>query len=60
MKLGFAMPHLLRLKATCQPWEATVTGSDPTRLAKWADNLGYCMISVPEQHVIPWVEELPR
>jgi probable F420-dependent oxidoreductase len=53
MKLGFAMPHLLRLKATCQPWEAAVTGADQTRLAKWAEKLGYAMISVPEHHIIP-------
>ena len=24
------MPHMLRLKATCQPWEAAVTGADQT------------------------------
>ncbi|MFC5746277.1 TIGR03619 family F420-dependent LLM class oxidoreductase [Actinomadura rugatobispora] len=53
MKLGFAMPHLLRLKATCQPWEAAVTGADQTRLARWAEKLGYAMISVPEHHIIP-------
>jgi probable F420-dependent oxidoreductase len=53
MKLGFAMPHMLRLKATCQPWEAAVTGADQTRLAKWAEKLGYEMISVPEHHIVP-------
>jgi len=53
MKLGFSMPHLLRLKATCQPWEAAVTGADQTRLAKWAEKLGYAMISVPEHHIVP-------
>src|SRR5215469_2747407 len=53
MKLGFAMPHLMRLKAFRQPWEAMVTGPDQTRLAKWADKLGYAMISVPEHYVIP-------
>ncbi|EFC79138.1 TIGR03619 family F420-dependent LLM class oxidoreductase [Parafrankia sp. EUN1f] len=53
MKLGFAMPHLLRLKATCQPWEASVTGADQTRLARWAEKLGYAMIAVPEHHIIP-------
>jgi probable F420-dependent oxidoreductase len=53
MKLGFAMPHLLRLKATCQPWEAAVDGADQTRLARWAERLGYSMISVPEHHVVP-------
>jgi probable F420-dependent oxidoreductase len=53
MKLTFSMPHLLRLKATCQPWEAAVTGADQTRLAKWAEKLGYAMICVPEHHIIP-------
>ena len=53
MKLGFSMPHLARLKATCQPWEAAVTGADQTRLAKWAEKLGYAMISVPEHHIVP-------
>jgi probable F420-dependent oxidoreductase len=53
MKLGFSMPHMLRLKATCQPWEAAVTGADQTRLAKWAEQLGYAMISVPEHHIVP-------
>lgn len=53
MQLAFSMPHMMRLKATCQPWEAAVTGADQTRLAKWAEKLGYAMISVPEHHVIP-------
>ncbi|CAN7625113.1 TIGR03619 family F420-dependent LLM class oxidoreductase [Phenylobacterium sp. LjRoot219] len=53
MQLAFSMPHMTRLKATCQPWEAAVTGADQTRLAKWAEKLGYAMISVPEHHVIP-------
>jgi probable F420-dependent oxidoreductase len=53
MKLGFSMPHMLRLKATCQPWEAQVTGADQTRLAKWAEKLGYEMISLPEHHIVP-------
>src|SRR5579872_1543243 len=53
MKLGFPIPHLMRLKATRQAWEASVTGADQTRLAKWADQLGYAMISVPEHYVIP-------
>jgi probable F420-dependent oxidoreductase len=44
---------MLRLKATCQPWEAAVTGADQTRLAKWAEKLGYEMISVPEHHIVP-------
>ncbi len=53
MKLAFAMPHLLRLKATTQPWEAAVTGADQTRMAKWADDAGYDMLSVPEHFIIP-------
>jgi probable F420-dependent oxidoreductase len=53
MKLGFAMPHMLRLKATCQPWEAQVTGADQKRFAKWAEKQGYAMLSVPEHHIIP-------
>ncbi len=53
MKLGFAMPHLMRLKALTQPWEAVVTGRDQTRMAKWADELGFEMLAVPEHHAIP-------
>jgi len=53
MKLGFSMPHMVRLKAMTQPWEAAVTGADQTRLAKLAEELGYEMIAVPEHHVIP-------
>jgi len=53
VKLAFSMPHMLRLKATCQPWEAAVTGADQTRFARWAEKLGYAMIAVPEHHIIP-------
>ncbi len=53
MKFVFPMPHLVRLKATVQPWEATVTGADQTRMARRADELGYDMISVPEHFLIP-------
>jgi probable F420-dependent oxidoreductase len=53
MKLAFAVPHMMRLKAMRQPWEASVTGADQTRLARWADKLGYAMISVPEHYLIP-------
>jgi len=53
IKLGFAMPHMLRLKATCQPWEAAVSGADQTRFIKWADQLGFEMASVPEHHLMP-------
>jgi probable F420-dependent oxidoreductase len=53
MKLCFPMPHLMRLKAMSQPWEAGVTGADQTRMAKRAEAMGYDMIAVPEHHVIP-------
>ena len=53
MKFAFAMPHLIRLKAIMQPWEASVTGADQTRLARRADELGYDMIATPEHFIIP-------
>ncbi len=53
VKLVFNLPHMLRLKATMQPWEATVTGADQTRMVKCADQWGYDMIAVPEHFVIP-------
>lgn len=53
MKLGFAMPNLVRLKAMYQPWQDDVTGAEQAKLAKWADQLGYEMISAPEHFVIP-------
>lgn len=53
MKLGFAMPHMVRLKAMTQPWEAAVTGADQTKFAKWAEKLGYEMLAVPEHYIIP-------
>jgi alkanesulfonate monooxygenase SsuD/methylene tetrahydromethanopterin reductase-like flavin-dependent oxidoreductase (luciferase family) len=53
MKLGFAIPHMIELKATMQPWELGVVGADQTRLAKWAETLGFEMIAVPEHHIIP-------
>ncbi|BBZ63084.1 TIGR03619 family F420-dependent LLM class oxidoreductase [Mycolicibacterium monacense] len=53
MKLVFNLPHMLRLKAMTQPWEAAVTGADQTRMAKCADAWGYDMIAVPEHFVIP-------
>jgi len=53
MKLVFNLPHMLRLKAMMQPWEAGVTGADQTRMAKCADAWGYDMIAVPEHFVIP-------
>ena len=53
MKFAFAMPHLIRLKAMTQPWEASVTGADQTRLARRADEMGYDMLSSPEHFIIP-------
>lgn len=53
MKFAFAMPHLLRLKAMMQRWEASVTGADQTRMAKRAEELGYDMIATPEHFIIP-------
>lgn len=53
MELSFSMPHMLEIQAMMQPWEKQVTGADQTRLAKWAEKLGYAMICVPEHHVIP-------
>ncbi|MDN4517990.1 TIGR03619 family F420-dependent LLM class oxidoreductase [Mycolicibacterium austroafricanum] len=53
MRLVFALPHMLRLPAMSQPWEASVTGADQTRMARCADQWGYDMIAVPEHFVIP-------
>jgi probable F420-dependent oxidoreductase len=53
MQLAFSMPHLVRLKAITQPWEASVTGADQTRLARLADEIGYDMIAAPEHFIIP-------
>lgn len=53
MKFVFPLPHMARLKAITQPWEAGVTGADQTRMAKRAEALGYDMIAVPEHLVIP-------
>ncbi len=53
MKLAYALPHLVRLKATTQDWEAAVTGADQTRLAKIAEQQGYDMIAIPEHFIIP-------
>jgi hypothetical protein len=41
MKFTFGMPHMLRLKASLQPWEAQVTGPDQLRMAKRAEAMGY-------------------
>lgn len=53
MKFAFPLPHMLRLKAIMQPWEAGVTGADQTWMVKRAEELGYDMISVPEHFIIP-------
>ncbi len=53
MRFMFPLPHMLRLKATLQPWEASVTGADQTIMAKRAEALGYDMIAVPEHFLIP-------
>lgn len=53
MKFAFPLPHMLRLKAITQPWEAGVTGADQTRIAKRAEAMGYDMIAIPEHFVIP-------
>jgi probable F420-dependent oxidoreductase len=53
MKFAFPLPHMLRLKAITQPWEAGVTGADQTRMAKGAEAMGYDMIAIPEHFVIP-------
>lgn len=53
MKLAFPLPHMLRLKATTQPWEAGVTGADQTRMVKRAEQLGYDMVAIPEHHIVP-------
>jgi probable F420-dependent oxidoreductase len=47
------MPHQLRLKAMTMPWESQVSGPDQLKLLKWAEKLGYEMVSVPEHHVMP-------
>lgn len=59
MDLVFGIPNQLQLRGLTQPWEIALTGADQTRLAHWADQLGYAMISVPEHHVIP-VPQLDR
>jgi alkanesulfonate monooxygenase SsuD/methylene tetrahydromethanopterin reductase-like flavin-dependent oxidoreductase (luciferase family) len=53
MKLTFPLPHTLRLKATVQPWEASVTGADQTVMVKRAEQLGYDMLAMPEHFIIP-------
>ena len=45
VKFAFPLPHMLRLKAITQRWEAGVTGADQTRMVKRADATGYDMIA---------------
>jgi probable F420-dependent oxidoreductase len=53
MRFAFPLPHVIRLKATLQPWEARVTGLDQMRLARRAEQLGYDMLGIPEHFIIP-------
>lgn len=53
MKLTFALPHLMEIKAMLQPWELAVTGPDQLRMARRAEELGYDMIAIPEHIAIP-------
>jgi probable F420-dependent oxidoreductase len=54
MKLTFPIPNMVQLKAmSLRPWELKVTGAEQTRLAKWADDVGYDMLSTGEHFVIP-------
>ena len=53
MKFTFPLPHIMRLPAMTQPWEADVTGPDQLRIAARAEALGYDMIAIPEHMAIP-------
>jgi len=53
VKFVFPLPHMVRLKALTQPWEAGITGADQTRIARRAEAMGYDMIAIPEHFVIP-------
>ncbi len=53
MKFTFGLPHMLRLKASLQPWDSQVTGPDQLRMARRAEALGYDQIAVPEHFIIP-------
>lgn len=53
MKLAFGIPNMVQAKAMLAPWELKVDGAEQTKLAKWADKLGYEMVCVPEHFIIP-------
>jgi probable F420-dependent oxidoreductase len=53
MKFAFTLPHMMELMAMTQPWELAATGSDLTRAARRADELGFDVIPVPEHFVMP-------
>jgi probable F420-dependent oxidoreductase len=53
MKLAFALPNTVRVKALTQPWELNVTGADQTLMVKRAEQLGYDMIPIPEHFIVP-------
>lgn len=53
MKLSLLLPNCMQLAATIQPWEASVSGADQTRVMKRADALGYDSIFIPEHFIIP-------
>lgn len=53
MKLQLSVPHQLRIRAMTQPWELDVTGPDQLRLVRFAEKLGFEMVSVPEHQVMP-------
>jgi alkanesulfonate monooxygenase SsuD/methylene tetrahydromethanopterin reductase-like flavin-dependent oxidoreductase (luciferase family) len=53
MQFVFALPHVMELKATMQPWELRVTGADQTLMVKRAEELGYDMVAVSEHFIVP-------
>jgi probable F420-dependent oxidoreductase len=53
MELAFTMPHIMEVEALVMPWERSVTGLQMRDFARWADKLGYAMISVAEHFVMP-------
>jgi probable F420-dependent oxidoreductase len=53
MKLTFGIPNMCQAKALVSGWELGIDGAEQTKMAKWAEKMGYEMISVPEHHIIP-------